>query len=136
MTQDFGRRRFAVLHHVGGAGGGSGDDAAPHYDFLFDTSDTSSLIAFRLPAWPPAPGSTLAATKLRDHRRLYLTYEGRITGDRGHVSRVAEGAVGVRRSGDAWMLSHPDGRPFVMFHPVHDAEWRVDVPADQAAGSP
>jgi hypothetical protein len=126
QQQDFGLRRFAVLHHSGGADG-------PHYDFLFDTSDTSSLVTFRLPEWPLLPGSAHLATKLRDHRRLYLTYEGSISGDRGHVSRVAEGEVRVVRSATGWTLRHLDGRPFLAFEPADPArgdagdEWRVDA---------
>ena len=92
MSEDFGLRRFAVLHHADGA------DAA-HYDFLFETSASSSLVTFRLPEWPLAAGTSHAALKLRDHRRIYLTYEGQISGDRGHVSRVDEGNVRVTRAG-------------------------------------
>ena len=124
--QDFGVRRFAVLHHTGAEG-------EPHYDFLFETSDTSSLVTFRLPEWPLTAATSYAATRLRDHRRLYLTFEGSISGDRGHVSRVAEGSIRVIRAGAAWQLRHEDGRPFVQFEPVDptcdDAgdAWRVDA---------
>jgi hypothetical protein len=120
MSQDFGLRRFAVLHHAGAEGAD-----APHYDFLFDTADTSSLVTFRLPDWPLAPGSTHAALKLRDHRRIYLTYEGQISGDRGLVSRVAEGEVRVVQSGANWLLSHPDDRPFLIFELVQNDQWQV-----------
>jgi hypothetical protein len=118
MSEDFGLRRFAVLHHAGGEGG-------PHFDFLFDTSNMSSLVTFRLPEWPLTTGTTHAALKLRDHRRIYLTYEGQISGDRGHVSRVAEGDLRVARSGASWLLSLPDARPFLIFNPVRGDEWQV-----------
>ena len=118
MSEDFGLRRFAVLQHLGGLDG-------PHFDFLFDTSDASPLVTFRLPEWPLAAGSTHAALKLRDHRRIYLTYEGQISGDRGHVSRVDEGNVRVTRAGTNWLLSHSDSRPFLLFEIVTDDEWRV-----------
>ena len=130
--QDFGVRRFAVLHHTGGGGGGDDEGVEPHYDFLFDTSDASSLVTFRLPAWPLAR-ETYAATKLRDHRRLYLTYEGSISGDRGQVWRVGEGDVRVTRAGDGWRLDHADGRPFLRFEPLDPARgdagdaWRVEA---------
>jgi hypothetical protein len=125
MSQDFGLRRFAVLHHAGAGGAGAEGADEPHYDFLFDTTDTSSLVTFRLPDWPLAPGSTHAALKLRDHRRIYLTYEGQISGDRGHVSRVAEGKVRVVQSGSNWLLSDVDDRPFLVFEPVRGDEWQV-----------
>ena len=126
MSQDFGLRRFAVLHHAGAgsAGGAEGADA-PHYEFLFDTTDTSSLVTFRLPDWPLAPGSTHAALKLRDHRRIYLTYEGQISGDRGHVTHVAEGEARIMQSGENWLLSFPDGQLFLAFEPVRGDQWHV-----------
>ncbi|MGN6371125.1 MAG: hypothetical protein ACTHN5_22955, partial [Phycisphaerae bacterium] len=34
-----------------------------------------------------------AATRIQDHRRLYLTYEGDISNNRGQVTRVAAGAA-------------------------------------------
>lgn len=134
---DFGIRRFAVLHHTGGGGSGGGGGGGengdePHYDFLFDTTDTSSLVTFRLPQWPLARG-TYPATKLRDHRRLYLTYEGSISGDRGHVWRVADGTVRVIRSASGWRVDHADGRPFLHFEPADPTraddgqEWRVQA---------
>ena len=124
MSQDFGLRRFAVLHHAGGADGAGGADAA-HYDFLFDTTDTSSLVTFRLPDWPLVSATTHPALKLRDHRRIYLTFEGQISGDRGHVSRVAEGELQIVQSGGNWLLSLPDGRPFLAFEPMRGDEWQV-----------
>jgi hypothetical protein len=123
MSQDFGLRRFAVLHHAGAGGAERTDE--PHYDFLFDTTDTSSLVTFRLPDWPLVPRATHPALKLRDHRRIYLTYEGQISGDRGHVSRVAEGEVRVVQSGANWLLSDPDDSPFLIFEPVQNDEWQV-----------
>ena len=137
QQQDFGVRRFAVLHHVSGAGGlGSGgledEGDRPHFDFLFDTTDSSSLVTFRLPDWPLAPG-THPTTRLRDHRRIYLTYEGSISGDRGHVSRVAEGSVRVIQTGSGWRLDRADGWSFLLFEPNDPArahagdEWRVQA---------
>ena len=110
MSTHFGLRRYAVLHHTGAEG-------EPHYDFLFDTSDTSSLVTFRLPAWPLTEEAQ-PATKLRDHRRIYLTFEGDIGGERGHVSRVAEGIVDVVQEDFRWLLNHPDGRGFLLFEPL------------------
>lgn len=37
------------------------------------------------------PPPTLRAERLGDHRRLYLDYEGPVSGDRGHVTRVDRG---------------------------------------------
>lgn len=99
--------RFAILEHVLPAG--------RHWDLLLEVSDhqrptTASgrddasyrsdvagrLVRqhhrpSRLATWalerPPTPGTTIAARRLPDHRRLYLDYEGPISGDRGGVTR-------------------------------------------------
>lgn len=81
-----------------------------HFDWLFEPADTPItpatptsadpnarvLITFRL-ATPPhkALGATLAATRLPPHRRLYLDYEGPISGNRGRVQRVASGHADI-----------------------------------------
>jgi hypothetical protein len=40
---------------------------------------------------PIVPGVELPARLLPDHRRIYLSFEGPLSGDRGSVRRVAEG---------------------------------------------
>jgi hypothetical protein len=111
--------RYAVLHHTG--------IDEPHYDFLVEISHGSDLAAWRLPEWP-VDGET-EAIRLKDHRRLYLSYEGSLSGDRGTIRRVADGECGVsevavdsltvqiqsgggsktirleKRSGNAWRVS-------------------------------
>jgi hypothetical protein len=66
----------------------------PHYDILFETSPGSQLAAFRSPVWPI--DQPVELTQLRDHRRIYLTYEGEIPDHRGHVTRIAAGECDVR----------------------------------------
>lgn len=78
-------------------------DGASHVDWLIepaakparDDANQRDLIAFRLadrldvlPAKAQIP-----VTRLADHRRLYLAYEGPVSGDRGTVKRLAEGRV-------------------------------------------
>ena len=47
------------------------------------------LASFRLEKWPlTGPGVVI---RQADHRRIYLDYEGPISGNRGHVRRVAGG---------------------------------------------
>jgi hypothetical protein len=57
---------------------------------MFETLPGSMLATWRSTAWPIE--STTPLTRLRDHRRLYLTYEGDLTGNRGSVQRMADGA--------------------------------------------
>jgi len=107
--------RYVVLHHTG--------IDEPHFDFMFETAPGSPLTTFRLSQWPEIENTEV--TKLRDHRRAYLTYEGDVSSDRGRVDRVAEGEVMVVRSGSGWLLQHADGRPFMTLEPLggSDAQW-------------
>jgi len=73
--------RYAVLRHDG--------IDAPHFDFLFETSPGSQLQTWRLTQWPVT--DVQEATRIRDHRPAFLTYEGELTGNRGRVTRVDEG---------------------------------------------
>ena len=75
------RLRYVVLRHDG--------VADPHYDLMFETSPGSSLATWRSGEWPPRPGTPLI--HLNDHRAAYLSYEGKVSGDRGFVRRVYSG---------------------------------------------
>jgi hypothetical protein len=104
---DYGIRHFAVLHHTG--------VEPAHYDFMFDTSDDSQLLTFRVEHWPLLENQ--AATKLRDHRRAYLAFQGVIPGDRGEVHRIDQGKVHVIETASGWLLRHPDSRPWLLLEP-------------------
>src|SRR5215210_6862765 len=73
--------RFAVLQHAG--------IDRPHFDFLHETAPGSMLRTWRLEAWPVR--GVQEAAPIRDHRPAFLTYQGTLTGDRGHVMRIDEG---------------------------------------------
>ncbi len=82
--------RFAVLLHTGSPDG-------THYDLLIEPRPgEGDLLTWRLPAWPVS--EPVEARQLRDHRRIYLTYQGTITGDRGHVTRIDEGTAQLEQS--------------------------------------
>ena len=72
--------QFAILTH---------DHPTLHWDFLLEDGDT--LRAWRL-AEPPTLGRSIVATPLSAHRRVYLDYEGPISGDRGTVNRWDQGS--------------------------------------------
>lgn len=67
--------RFAILEH---------DHPALHWDFLLEDGDV--LLTWRLSS-PPESAAVLDALKTFDHRRLYLDYQGPVSGDRGRVTR-------------------------------------------------
>ncbi|NUQ67337.1 MAG: hypothetical protein HUU18_03520 [Phycisphaerales bacterium] len=78
---------IVLLHHTL-------PDATSHYDWLTSPPgrEGHGLVAFRLEHRLDASGwDCQQASRLPEHRRLYLTYEGDLTGDRGHVRRVARG---------------------------------------------
>ena len=76
-------RRFVVLRHDG--------VALPHFDLLFEWEPGEPLTSFRCPAWPPRVGDRWE--EAAEHRRVYLTYEGDLSGGRGVVRRVAAGTI-------------------------------------------
>jgi hypothetical protein len=100
-------RRYVVLHHWG--------IDAPHFDFLFETTADAPLMTFRLSEWPLTKDQPV--TRLRDHRRVYLTFQGEIPGDRGRVDRVAEGVLQVIETGSGWLLRTPQGEFIALFEP-------------------
>jgi hypothetical protein len=77
--------RFVLLHHELPTTAAQ----ASHWDLMFDSGDL--LLTYRLIQLPQAGASQLAATRLPDHRRLYLDYEGDVSGGRGRVTRWAAG---------------------------------------------
>ena len=84
--------RWAILRHdVPGEGW--------HLDLLLARPDSDGLATFRVaaPATAALLGATrpcvLPASRLPDHRRLYLDFEGELSGGRGTVSRLASGSL-------------------------------------------
>ena len=79
--------RYAILHHTG--------VAEPHYDVMVETTTGGPLLTWRSPVWPIV--APVLLDELPPHRSDYLTYEGPVSNDRGHVSRVAGGTCQVTR---------------------------------------
>ncbi len=82
--------RYVILHHEG--------IAEPHYDLMFETAPGSDLATWRANEWPIHHGSAL--TRLADHRRAYLDYEGPVSGDRGTVKRISAGTYDLGQNRD------------------------------------
>lgn len=64
-----------------------------HWDFMLEVGDVLRTWAIDAPI---VPGSRLPARELSPHRRVYLDYEGEISGDRGMVRRIDRGAYHVQ----------------------------------------
>ena len=80
--------RFVILHHQ--------LDDGEHWDFMLERGEV--LLTWRLDREPiDRSALPLKATRIEDHRRVFLTYEGPISGRRGVVSRVDEGTALIER---------------------------------------
>jgi DNA polymerase ligase (LigD)-like protein len=67
--------RFVLLQH---------DHPNLHWDLMVEAGEV--LQTWRLPSVPIA-GAVLPATRIGDHRLVYLDYEGPVGGNRGQVMR-------------------------------------------------
>lgn len=94
-----------------------------HWDLMFEEGDALRTWALQqLPRdWDAAQAATsavhahcplaaaenrIAAMKLGDHRSDYLEYEGRLSGNRGSVTRIASGYFATEIETDqVWRLS-------------------------------
>lgn len=96
------RTSYAILwhHHAEQA----------HYDLMFETLPRSDLATWRSPVWPIEAPTEL--TRLKDHRRFYLQYEGELSERRGRVDRVAGGVCELSIGQDAvWTIRLITGAP-------------------------
>jgi len=100
--------RYVILRHDG--------VAEPHFDLMLETYPGSQLSTWRLANWPVE--STTPATRLRDHRRFYLEYEGEVGGHRGFVHRIADGTCEIEiGEGSVWkirILTGTTPQPFTL----------------------
>jgi hypothetical protein len=109
--------RYAVLHHTG--------VPSPHFDVLVEPSPGADLATWRSPAWPVE--SPTPVERIKDHRRIYLDYEGEVGQRRGRVDRVAGGTCRVAvGAGNVWTVNLTSGAVgTLVFRPVKNAEWEL-----------
>lgn len=77
-----------------------------HCDLLLEMGNV--LWTWELPQWPPAKGTQ--AIRLPDHRRLYLDYEGPLTGGRGTVRRLDYGTYQIIAQSHRLIVVHIVGQ--------------------------
>ena len=93
---------YVILRHEG--------VADPHFDLMFETRPGSELATWRSDRWPIETPTPLK--RLKDHRRIYLDYEGELSGHRGRVHRVNHGQCHVDIGQDAvWSIDLVSGMP-------------------------
>ncbi|HZK81955.1 MAG TPA: hypothetical protein VFC46_12830 [Humisphaera sp.] len=81
-----------------------------HNDLMFETLPGSQLATWRADSWPIDRRASL--TRLRDHRRAYLDFQGEIPGHRGTVYQVARGTCEVEIGENAtWSIRLLTGMP-------------------------
>lgn len=88
-------REFVIHEHIG--------CSETHYDLMLSCGE--ALATWQLPQRPMdlAVGGQLPAQKLPDHRTAYLTYEGPVSGGRGHVRNLDAGCYELlAESPDRW----------------------------------
>jgi len=88
--------RFALLEHTTPDG--------VHWDLLVERPGQEKLTTWRLLA-NPLEADDVPAERIADHRRLYLDYEGPISGGRGSVRRLDTGECECEVASDGiWRL--------------------------------
>ena len=80
-------RRTVLLRHTL-------PDGTWHFDWMIDRDGEGPLVTFRVQDRLEFEEiSAFAAQRIGDHRRVYLDFEGEVSGGRGRVERVAAGVV-------------------------------------------
>jgi hypothetical protein len=119
--------RFVVLRHE--------DIPDPHFDLMFESTETGRLVSFRSPEWPVLQRVTLA--KLADHRAHYLEYEGPISEGRGTVKRLISGFYSsyvINKEKTGLRLYGRDERYELILHEKDDSTaWELEPSPRKAA---
>lgn len=84
--------RYVILEHDNPRG--------LHWDLLLETA---GLLCTWAISRPPDESQELPAERLPDHRRVYLEYEGPISGNRGTVTRWDWGEYRILRRRDGFL---------------------------------
>ena len=126
--------RFVLLHHQLPPE----SDRLSHWDLMLERDDTGELVTWALDELPQ-PGLAIAAMRLGDHRAAYLDYEGPVSGNRGTVERVYEGAYQtVAQSNTTWELQFEGelirGRAKLTQSPTDPQAWTFTFHLDENAG--
>jgi len=96
----------------------------PHFDLMFETAPGSKLATWRGDVWPietPTP-----IERLPDHRADYLTYEGPVSNNRGHVRRVASGTCVLALATSAqWVVQLLPAGPLLVLRHIAGEHWEI-----------
>jgi hypothetical protein len=91
---------------------------------MFESAPNSLLMTWRAAEWPLATGDVL--TRIGDHRRDYLDYEGLVSNNRGQVRRVQSGTCQVAAQSDQLTLQIDQPEPtLILLKRETDDRWVV-----------
>jgi hypothetical protein len=95
--------QFVILYHVTP----DNSDRASHWDLLLEppTSADALLLCFEVMTSPENWCSSEQVRRLADHRRIYLNYQGPISGGRGCVQQTAAGSIQWQQFGDSQLTA-------------------------------
>ncbi len=80
-------------------------DRDVHWDLIVEAPGQERHPTWRLLRDPLVERGEIAAERIQDHRSLYLTYEGEISGGRGFVRQVAAGDIDVLRLAEGELVA-------------------------------
>ncbi len=111
---------FVVLYHEIASGN--------HYDLMIDSGD--ALATWRVDQPPEiALIRPVPCVRIADHRKVYLDYEGPVSGDRGRVTRYDRGQCRlVLMAKDRWIVRLEGERlsgAFQLLREVHTDQWSL-----------
>jgi DNA polymerase Ligase (LigD) len=90
--------RFVILEH---------DHPFLHWDLMLESGDV--LRTWRL-LERPVPGAAIRAEALGEHRKIFLDYEGPVSGQRGTVKRWDEGTFEWETRGTGQLAVRLEGQ--------------------------
>jgi hypothetical protein len=114
--------RFVILEH---------DHPVLHWDLMLEAGEV--LRTWRLGQLPEQPGCYIEAMALGDHRKMYLDYEGPVSGGRGKVTRWDTGSFTEEADsgpGLRLVLAGARIRGRVRLEPVEGTTWRFELLRD------
>jgi len=86
-----------LCHQVDDLPASGGVGRGDHYDLMLSPPGVGRLWTWAIPVDPLCQPLTFEceAERLPDHRRIYLDYQGPISGDRGQVRQAAKGTFEI-----------------------------------------
>ena len=99
---------FALLEHDTSTPSAAGPER--HWDLIIEAPRHDRLPTWRLARDPLSTTGEIPAERIKDHRRLYLDFEGEISGGRGVVRRLDRGPATIEQLEGAGLVVVLEGQ--------------------------